>query len=379
MQQNFIKEAIELRRYLHTNPELSCEEEQSSDYLKDLIRKNCDFHQLVEFENFGFAVIFEGSHVGKSVLIRADFDALPIQEVNDFAHKSTKPGISHKCGHDGHAAILYALSRKYSEEKPEKGKVILLFQPAEENGEGAKGIVNDPKFDEIKADYAVALHNMPGYPKHSIISRKGSFTAAANSLIIKLNGKTSHAAEPELGINPAAAMSQITLDILSANRPDLNADDFKIATPIYSLMGEKAYGVSAGYGELHFTLRAWNNDVMDSFDEECRAIALKNARNYGLEVEFSWTQSFYANVNNERVVDAINASAKRLELEIIERATPFKWGEDFGLFTERFSGAMFGIGAGEDNPALHNPDYDFPDEIIETGVNMFFNTTKNLL
>jgi len=378
MSKDITQDAVSLRRYLHAHPEISCEEEQISAYLKKLLQDTCSFDDLIEFEHYGIGVLFKGKSEGKRILVRGDFDALPIQEVNDFEYKSIYDGKSHKCGHDGHASILYTLARRFSINRPEKGDVVLIFQPAEENGEGAKGIINDPKFESIKPDYAVALHNLPGYAKHAIVVKEGAFTAAANSIIIKLEGKTSHAAEPELGINPAEAMAEITQEILAANQPDLSKNDFHIATPVYTTMGEKAYGVSAGYGELHFTLRAWDNHLMEAFEKECQRIAEKIANQFDLKVDISWTQEFFSNQNDKRVVEAIKATAQEESFQLITRDTPFKWGEDFGLFTEKYAGAMFGVGAGEDSPALHNPDYDFPDEIIDTAASMFVGIISKL-
>ncbi|RED96223.1 amidohydrolase [Marinoscillum furvescens] len=372
MSDDIIKDAIALRRYLHQHPEVSCEERETSRHLKTMLEKDCEPDELLVFEQYGLAAVYQGQEPGKTIMIRGDFDALPIEEENDFEHKSVNEGVSHKCGHDGHASILYALARRLKSEGLSKGKAILLFQPAEENGEGAKGMINDPKFAQLKPDFVVALHNLPGYPKHTVVWKKGTFTAAANSIIIRLKGKTSHAAEPEAGINPALAMAEITEAILKANIPDLESNDFRIATPIYSTLGEKSYGVSAGYGELHFTLRAWTNDVMKEFEEFCESKAKEIGEQHGLKIVVDWTQHFFANENNDEIIDAVKQVAAERDYPLEERSTAFKWGEDFGIFTDKFPGAMFGLGAGEDSPALHNPDYDFPDEILQTGADMFY-------
>tara|TARA_A100001015_G_scaffold282142_1_gene346105 strand:+ start:1566 stop:2705 length:1140 start_codon:yes stop_codon:yes gene_type:complete len=378
MQTDIIQEAVKLRRHLHQHPQVSCQEKETSRYLKEKIRAFAKPDQLLEFEHHGIVAVFKGKSKGKSVLIRGDFDALPIQEINDIEYQSRNKGVSHKCGHDGHAAILFALACHLTEHGLDQGTAYLLFQPAEENGEGAKGMINDPLFKSIKPDYAVALHNLPGYKKHHIVYKEGPFTAAANSIIIKLKGKTSHAAEPEKGLNPALAMAEITQEILQLNHPDLEQSDFKIATPIFTTMGDKSYGVSAGYGELHFTLRAWENKVMDQFEKSCKEIAERIANRHGLSPEISWTEQFSANINDKRVVQAIKNAAESHQLPTEERSRPFKWGEDFGLFTTLYPGAMFGIGAGVKSPALHNPDYDFPDELIETGVKMFYSILNEL-
>lgn len=377
MTDDIIKDATAIRKHLHQYPEVSSYERETSHYLTEQLRQ-CEPDELIVFDNWGIAAVFEGIKPGKRILFRADFDALPIEEVNDFAHKSLYPGVSHKCGHDGHAAILYTLARLLANNRPEKGDAILLFQPAEENGEGAKGIINDPEFARIQPDFAVALHNLPGFPLHAVVWKEGAFTAAANSMIIQLTGKTSHAAEPELGINPAQAMAEITQAIIALNHADIQDQNFRIATPVYTTMGEKSYGVSAGYGELHFTLRAWHNAVIRDFEKACEQIATQIGQKHGLDVQVEWIQKFFANHNEARVTKAIRRVARSNGLKLIQREYPFKWGEDFGIFTEEFPGAMFGIGAGQNSPALHNPDYDFPDSLIKTGSDIFYKLIEEL-
>ncbi len=372
-----LPEVIQFRRHLHQNPELSNHEKETSGFIFEKV-KLCDPDEIIRFDNYGLAIIYKGEKPGKCLLIRGDMDALPIQEINEVEYKSNKEGVSHKCGHDGHSAILYGLAKQYASQRPQKGDVILLFQPAEETGDGAKGILEDEKFNKLQPDFTVALHNLPGFAKHKIVYRKGVFTAAANSIIIKYRGKTSHAAEPELGLNPAMAMAEVTRRFEELCIPDTEDYNFQIITPIYYTLGDKSYGVSAGYGETHFTLRAWHNEIMESLESKCEAVAREIADQYGLSLDIEWTQSFFANENNETVIDAIVKSANSLQLEIEEKSSPFKWGEDFGLFTKEFPGAMFGLGAGTQSPALHNPDYDFPDEILITGINMMSKIQEQL-
>ena len=198
---DFLPEVIQFRRYLHQNPELSNHEKETSRFILEKI-KSCNPDEIIQFDNYGLAVVYKGDKPGKRILIRGDMDALPIQEINEIEYKSKRDGISHKCGHDGHSAILYGLAKQYGTQRPEKGYAILLFQPAEETGDGARGILSDKRFKQLLPDFAVALHNLPGYAKHKIVYRHDVFTAAANSIIIKYYGKTSHAAEPELGQKP---------------------------------------------------------------------------------------------------------------------------------------------------------------------------------
>jgi amidohydrolase len=306
--------------------------------------------------------------MGPCLLLRAELDALPIQEVNDFSYRSHTEGVSHKCGHDGHTTILLGVAQALHQQPLRKGKVLLLFQPAEETGVGAKAMLEDPQWRDIpRPDYVFALHNLPGYPLGQVVIREGAITAAVRSMIIRLYGKTAHAAEPEHGINPAETLADIlpALQLISNNQ--VNRTDFKVITPVHIVVGEKAYGVAAGYGELHLTIRTWTEEVMQELIAEIKQILAQAAQQKGIRYEIDWTDTFPGNTNHSEVTDALLRAAKGAGLQTKILNTPLKWGEDFGYFTQRYPGAFLGLGAGENSPALHNPDYDFPDVLIETG------------
>lgn len=369
---------IQLRRWLHAYPELSGFETKTAAHLIAYIEKLQPDKIVSNIGGNGFLVLFDSGKPGQSILFRSELDALPIQEVNKFAYRSVTDGISHKCGHDGHATILCGLAEKLAMTRSLSGKVYLLFQPAEETGEGAKLVSDDAKFD-IQPDYVFAFHNIPGYKKGTIVLKEGLFSAAVSSIIIKLIGRTAHAAEPEMGENPSLAISEIInyADKLNNNKPEVG--DFRVLTPVHINMGTTAYGVSAGEGELHYTLRCWNNEELRKLENNLIVKTNEIAKRNKLKTEQQSLQTFYANNNSKEANDFVKQSALELNYAIEEKKQPFKWGEDFGFFTSKYKGCMFGIGAGEDHPALHNPDYDFPDEIIETGVNMFYQITQQIL
>lgn len=365
------------RKKLHERPELSGNEYETQKYILDFLSQYTRA-KASTVGGTGVLAIFEGKAKGPTILLRADIDALPIEETNEFSYKSRKPGISHKCGHDGHTAILLGIAYLLAQNPLQKGRVVLLFQPSEETGEGAQMVLSDPSFRDLEVDWAFALHNLPGFKKHRIIVKEGTFSGKVKSLVIRLKGKTAHAAEPEKGHNPALAIAEILqfVDAHTHNHPE--SKDFFLNTPIYLQMGEKAYGVSAGSGEAHFTMRCWSAELMEKNCELLEEFVLKQCKKHNLQAEFEWFQEFYSNVNHPEAVRVIEkvAGLKALSVETI--TSPFKWGEDFGLFTQRFKGAMFGLGAGKEAPALHNPDYDFPDEIALTGINMFYGIIKEI-
>lgn len=373
-----ISDFIEKRKALHQNPELSGQEFQTQAYIQELISQ-FNPAAITEVGGTGLLVRYDGKQAGKTVLVRAELDALPITEINTFDHRSKYEAISHKCGHDGHMIILSRLACLLSRTPPKKGTVYLLFQPAEENGMGARAVLDDPAFQSIRPDAVLALHNMPGYPEGQVILRDGTFTPAVRSPIVKFFGKTSHAAEPELGINPAEAMAQLTLEALRLSQTDTSRDDFFLVTPVYTTMGSPSYGVSAGYGELHLTIRSWENQLLNERSATIETLAEKIGKTYGIETKTDWTQEFAANNNHPEIVNLIRKVANQQRRAVYNLPAPVKWGEDFGLFTEHFKGAMFGLGAGTDCPALHNPDYDFPDSLIEIGSNLFDQAVRNFL
>lgn len=374
-----MKELVTFRKMLHANPEVSGKEYNTAKSVSKFL-KTCKPTKVIEnIGGTGIVAIFDSGKSGKSVMFRAELDALPIQEINTFAHKSSIDGVSHKCGHDGHTTVLLGLAIILSEQKPKTGKVFLLFQPAEEDGEGAKAVFADPKFEALKPDYIFAFHNLPAYPLNQIVVKNNSFTAGVKSIIIQINGKTAHAAEPENGLNPALAIAEILQESAKLSNNDPNRDDFTLITPVHVEMGEIAYGISAGYGEVRLTIRTWDEENMEKLTADIINCIEKASENHQMPITYSWTHEFFANQNDDTAVSLIREAASSLSFDIFQRKFPFKWGEDFGLFTQHFKGAMFGIGSGEKSPALHNPDYDFPDEILPVGIQLFHQISLQIL
>lgn len=373
-----MNEILTLRKHLHQNPELSGFEFQTAKTIAAFLKQYSPDELL---ENLGngtgiIAVYHPDKEVKQTIMFRCELDALPIQEINEFDHRSDVDEVSHKCGHDGHMSIMCSLAKKLSEKRMKHTKVVLLFQPAEENGEGAVAIYNDSRFNELNPDQVFALHNLPGYDHHDIVVKNHTFTCAVNSIIVKLQGRTAHAGEPENGENPALAIAEIINQFNTKIQPDPTKEKFTVLTPIYITMGTEDYGISAGYGEIHYTFRRAANAEMKELEIELEEIAVKAAAKYKLQPEISWTQRFSANENDPSAVDFVRKAANDLKFNLIEREVPFQWGEDFGIFTEHFKGAMFGLGSGKETPNLHNPDYDWPDEITETGAQIFYKISE---
>lgn len=372
-------ETLVLRKELHAYPELSGQEYGTKKRILDFVQLHGPSAKIEFLGETGLAVIYTYPEQGKTVAIRCELDALPIEEVNAFSHKSKTQGVSHKCGHDGHMAIVSGLLFWLEAQTFNKGQVVLLFQPAEEIGKGAEIIVNNKAFKALNIDYLFALHNIPNAPLHSIILPSNGFSAEVISLIIAIKGKESHASEPENGINPATALSEIIKKIHQLNVSDPRSEHFALITPIHLKMGEKAYGISPAHAELHYTLRTWNSEQMGILKTNILEIVERICAQFGLQHAVEWLEYFPASINAPECCAAIKAAAQENDLTLVEKPHPFKFGEDFGWYAKTYKCGMLGLGAGMNTPALHNADYDFPDEIIQTGIAIFASIIQNLL
>lgn len=374
-----LQKLIKFRKEIHKNPELSGSEKNTAKRIISFAKRYSPDKIISNIGGNGIAVIFNGKEKGPTVLIRCELDALPIPEINKFNYKSVNENISHKCGHDGHMAIVSGLIPLLSKNILKRGKVVLLYQPAEETGEGAEWILKDNKFKSIKPNFVFALHNLPGFEKGKIIIREKEFAAASKGMIIKLIGKTSHAAEPEKGINPALAVSDIISALISLPKKIKTIKDFSLITIIHLKIGERAFGTSPGYAEVMATLRSFKNADMKLLTDSAIKRAKSIAKKYELKYEIEFTEEFPATVNDKNCVEIIKEAAKENKLKVQKIRTTFRWSEDFGHFTNHFNGTLFGLGSGEKQPALHNPDYDFPNEIIEPGIKVFYSIINQIL
>jgi amidohydrolase len=363
------------RKELHQIPETAFEEEQTAKKVISFLQQSNPDKIESEIGGFGLLAFYQGKESGKTLLFRAELDALPIAESNDFDHRSKHQGKGHKCGHDGHMSILLALSLML-EKREFSGKVILLFQPAEETGEGAQAMMKDSRIQNLKVDKAYALHNLPGFQKSKVIYKDEIFAAASKGVIIKLQGKPSHASHPKDGINPALAVAEIIQAFYEVPQMQTTLEEVALITPVGMKMGQKAFGTSAADGEVYATIRTYRNETMDKICEVLESRIKSIADGFGLQFEISYTEEFKAVVNEEGSNASLIKSCEKLDFEKEQASSPFPWSEDFGQFSKQFPICFFGLGSGEDHPQLHNEDYDFPDELIETGSQLFYEIIK---
>ncbi len=372
------EKVIQLRKHLHQHPELSGEEKRTADTLREFLKEAEPTDLITGLGGHGLAAIFDSGEPGPVVLLRADMDALPIAEKNTFSYRSAYDNIAHLCGHDGHSAIMAGVALQLKASPPKQGKVVLLFQPAEETGEGAEIVINDPAFQSIHPDYAFALHNLPGFEKGVIFVREESFAFASTGIIMHLTGQTAHAANPENGNNPDMAMAQLITGINNLSKEQHLFSDFALATVIHARLGDVAFGTTPGKGVVMATLRTAIDSDMETLKNHVVEMARNISKERNLELDISYREPFPATINHPECVEIIKKGAAQASLTLDTLEDPFRWSEDFGHFTRISKAALFGIGAGTNHPQLHTGNYDFPDEIIAPAIQTFCQIIKNI-
>jgi amidohydrolase len=371
-------ELIEIRHHIHSIAEVAGEEEQTASFIEKTLQSYNPDEIITGIGGNGLIARFKGEKKKPIVMIRCELDALPIPEENDLDYLSKNEDNGHKCGHDGHMAILCGAAKEISEQDFSRGDVLFLFQPAEEVGKGAQRVLKDKKFNDILPDYSVALHNVPGFKKNSIVVRSGPFAAASVGFIARFKGETAHAAHPEEGRSPAQAVAQLIQGLSAIPQFDVAIDQPAKITIVQAHLGEKAFGTSPGSGEVMATIRTYDDELLEQLQSKAEDLAKGIAKTYDLDLETAQEDPFAATINDEETTDIFRKVASDNGLKTIEKETPFGWSEDFGHIIKKFKGAMFGLGSGANQPALHAGNYDFPDEIIPAGVKMFIDFVKTV-
>lgn len=362
---------IALRRMLHQYPEASHEEVETAARVKEWLQSTNPDEIITGLGGHGLAAVYKSSKEGPTLLFRCELDALPVAEISDVPYHSVHSNRGHLCGHDGHMVIMAGVSEYAGINTPLRGRLVLLFQPAEETGEGAALVLDDPKFKAIEPDYAFAIHNLPGFDANSIIISNGIFSAASAGIEIKLTGKTSHAAEPERGINPAKAVARIILALEKLITMRERFKSFVLVTVIQIQLGEKAFGTSPGHAIVRATLRSYLEEDMHQLKMLIEEAVNEIGRKEKLQTSTHYMEEFPSTTNDIECVQLVENIIETRGWDKVYLKDPFKWSEDFGHFTGRYKGALLGLGSGTECPSLHNPDYDFPDEIIRQGVGLF--------
>ncbi len=374
-----IADLVAFRRELHRFPEISNEEEETAGRVAAFLADTGPDRVLGGLGGHGVAFVYDGGGSGPTLLFRAELDALPIAEVSDIPHRSTGPGKGHMCGHDGHMAILAALGRQFGRKRPATGRVVLMFQPAEETGDGAAGVVADPRYGEIRPDFAFSLHNLPGTPLGHVRLKDGVVNCASRGMRIVLEGREAHSSMPESGVSPMAAVSRLMPQLAALGGGSFAQDDFAMATVTHVRMGEPVFGVAPGRAEIRATLRTRLDGRMAGLTAAAETLVREAAAAAGLSHAVDYHEIFVASLNDSQATAHLAAALDAEGIRHDGEGLPMRASEDFGTFGHGSRSAMLFLGAGTDRPNLHNPDYDFPDDLIAIGSRIFMRAARDLL
>ena len=364
---------IEKRRYFHMNPEPSFNEYNTSKVVQEELKK-----LEIPFEIFaktGIIATIKGKNPGKTVLLRADMDALEVCEKNNVSYKSQKEGLMHACGHDGHIAMLLGAAHVLNEIKNDiSGEIKLFFQPAEEVAKGAKAVIEESKITD-SIDAAFAIHLWQGIPVGKISLESGARMAAADLFSIKVKGKSGHGSMPHETIDAVVVASAIVMNLQHLVSRNTNPLDTLVVT-VGKLTAGTRHNIIAGEALLEGTIRSFSDEVWKKVPEQIERVVKNTAAAYNAEAEIDLVRATPPLVNNQDISDILKASAEKLYgEEVVTKYEKTPGGEDFAYFTQVVPGALAFVGIRNDEKGInsphHNETFDMDEEALEMGANLY--------
>ena len=365
-----------IRRDIHAHPELCFQEERTADVIaKALTDWGIPIHRGLG--KTGVVGIVKNGSNPRAVGLRADIDALPMTEHNTFAHASQHPGKMHACGHDGHTAMLLAAAKHLSKHRNFDGTVYLVFQPAEEGGGGAREMIKDGLFDKFPMQAMFGVHNWPGMKVGAFGVNPGAMMASSNEFNITIRGKGSHAAMPHLGIDPMPVACQMVMafqTIITRNRKPVDPGVISVTM----IHGGEAINVVPDSCQIRGTVRTFSIETLDLIEARMKVVAEHTCAAFGASCDFKFTRNYPPTVNHAAETEFVKRVLSGVVgADNVHAFEPTMGAEDFSFFLQALPGCYFVIGNGDGvhrdgghglGPCmLHNPSYDFNDELIPLG------------
>ncbi|MCK0511428.1 M20 aminoacylase family protein [Aromatoleum buckelii] len=371
----------EIRRDLHAHPELAFAEHRTADLIaRHLEAAGIEVHRGLG--RTGIVGVVRGGRSLRAIGLRADIDALPMQERNEFAHRSVHEGCMHACGHDGHATMLLGAAEALAARRDFDGTVYLIFQPAEEGEGGGLAMIEDGLFERFPMESVFGMHNWPGMPAGQFGVRSGPVMASADRFDIDVRGHGAHAAMPHLGADPVTAGAALVQAIQTIVSRTIDPIDSAVVSVTRFNAGE-AYNVIPDRAQLCGTVRAFSEIVQDRVESALQRICDGVAAAFDVEVRLDYRRGYPPTINSaaEAAVCAEVASELVGSVNVATDARPSMGAEDFAYFLQRKPGCYVWIGNGESEGGcmLHNPTYDFNDGIIATGVAYWVELVRKVL
>jgi amidohydrolase len=367
------------RRDIHAHPELGFEETRTADFVAGKLQE-FGIDVVRGIGKTGVVGVLREGNDTRSVGLRADMDALPIEEGNDFGHRSTHAGTMHACGHDGHTTMLLAAAKYLSETRNFSGQVNFIFQPAEEGIGGARAMIEDGLFSQFPCDHLFAMHNGPGLPVGKFAAVPGVRTAAGAFFDIDVKGRGAHGAHPDQSIDPVviagSLISALQTVISRATRP---ADTAVVS--VTKVHAGEAYNVIPASARLSGTVRALSVALLQKIETRMAELAEGIAAAHGGDATMSFRTIFHPVMNDAGATrEAAGVCAAMVgEENVIRNAPPGTGSEDFSFMSEQVPSCYVIVGNGTESHPLHNPDYDFNDNTLVYGASFFARVVERML
>ncbi|MGU3575330.1 M20 aminoacylase family protein [Brucellaceae bacterium C25G] len=373
-------ELEEMRHHLHANPELSFEEEKTAAYVADKLEgwgydvtRNVGGHGVV-----GCLTVGSG---GRNIAIRADMDALPIEEKTGLPYASKVAGKMHACGHDGHTTMLLGAAEYLARTKNFTGTVTLVFQPAEEAGEisGAQAMIADGLFERFPCDAIFGLHNHPGMPEGAILSRSGPMMAAADTAYIKVIGKGGHASRPHLTVDPVVVACSLVMALQTIVARNVDPTETAVIT-VGTIHGGEASNVISEHVDLAVSIRSFSPAVRELLRKRVCELTEQHVAAYGATAEIKYQMGYPVVVNSDAETEFATEVARELIGDTKVSVCPLIPGsEDFAYFLQHKPGSFLRLGNGVDSAILHNPKYNFNDASLPVGAALWARLAERYL
>lgn len=372
---------IKTRKDIHAHPELRYEEERTASIVKKRLEE-LGYEVESGIGKTGVVGLLKGKNCPpnpKRIGLRADMDALPIQELNQFEHVSKNPGKMHACGHDGHTAMLLGAAQELAESRDFSGEVLLIFQPAEEGGAGAKAMIEDGLFDRYPVDAVYAMHNWPGLSEGEFAAHVGPVMASSNEFHITITGKGCHAAMPNLGIDPIVIGAQVIQALQTIVSRNIRPVDAGVVS-VTQFHAGNTINVIPEIAEIKGTVRTFSLQVLDAIEERLVNSTRAICEAMGATAKVDFRRAYPPTLNDQKYSDIAAKGIEQIsKVKKVHRdLDPTMGSEDFAFMLQHAPGAYLWIGNGEGGHReaghglgpcmLHNPSYDFNDGILGLGV-----------
>lgn len=360
---------IEIRRDLHRHPETGFDVERTraliADYLHNL--------GLTVHEGAGVIGVLQAGNSNRAIGLRADMDALPIQEQAGHAHASEYPGVMHACGHDGHTTMLLGAAERLSRNPDFDGTVVFIFQPDEEHGQGAKAMIDEGVLDQFPLVEVYAIHNLPGAPLGQVSTRVGQICASESLFEIDIHGRGGHASMPQVGVDAITVGAEIVLALQTIVSRKL-APDAGVVVSVTEFLTDGQRNVLPGNTTLKGDVRARNPGDRNAVKHLMNQLVGGICSAHGVQGELRFNTEFVEVINARDPVEAVVRTATAQGLEVLPECQPMSFSEDFAHFCMAVPGCFLLLGNGESGPSsrpLHAADYDFNDDLLEIGADFW--------